>query len=116
MQRKSSPRKSSRRIISDDGLLLVAQQFKVLSEPVRLKLLGLLEDGEQNVGQLVALTGQSQANVSKHLATLVSAGMIGRRKEGLNAYFVITDPKILELCDLMCRRLETEFESRKSPF
>ncbi|MDQ3621905.1 MAG: ArsR family transcriptional regulator [Verrucomicrobiota bacterium] len=43
-----------------------------------------MEDGEQNVGQLVTLTGQSQANVSKHLSTLVAAGMAGRRKQGLN--------------------------------
>ena len=110
------PRKTKRRQISDEGLQLVAQRFKVLSEPVRLKLLSALEEGEQNVGQLVALTGQSQANVSKHLATLVAAGMIGRRKEGLNAYFFISDPQIFELCDLMCHRLDREFAAKKSPF
>ncbi|MEO7317384.1 MAG: metalloregulator ArsR/SmtB family transcription factor [Chthoniobacteraceae bacterium] len=55
-----------------------------------------LEDSEQNVGQFVTLTGQSQANVSKHLATLGAAGMVGRRKEGLNAYYSISDPQISE--------------------
>ena len=110
------PRKAKRRQLTDEGLQLVAQRFKVLSEPVRLKLLTALEEGEQNVGQLVALTGQSQANVSKHLATLVAAGMIGRRREGLNAYFFISDPQIFELCDLMCHRLEKEFAAKKSPF
>ena len=110
------PRKSKRRPITDEALQLVAQRFKVLSEPVRLKLLAVMEVGEQNVGQLVTLTGQSQANVSKHLATLVAAGMIGRRKEGLNAYYFISDPQIMELCDLMCHRLEKEFAAKKSPF
>ena len=54
------PRKSKRPKLTDEGFQLVAQRFKVLSEPVRLKLLAVLEDGEQNVGQLVTLTGQSQ--------------------------------------------------------
>ena len=110
------PRKSKRPKLTDEGLQLVAQRFKVLSEPVRLKLLVVLEEGEQNVGQLVTRTGQSQANISKHLATLTAACMIGRRKEGLNAYFFISDPQILELCDLMCHRLEKEFAEKKSPF
>ena len=108
--------KKSKRKLTDEALQLVAQRFKVLSEPVRLKLLTVLEEGAQNVGELVRLTGQSQANVSKHLATLVGAQMVGRRKEGLNAYYFICDPEILELCDLMCHRLEREFAARKSPF
>ena len=110
------PRKSKRPTLTDEGFQIVAQRFKVLSEPVRLKLLAVLEGGEQNVGQLVTLTGQSQANVSKHLATLVAAGMIGRRKAGLNAYYFISDPQISELCDLMCHRLQREFAAKKSPF
>ncbi len=110
------PRKPKRPKLTDEGFQIVAQRFKVLSEPVRLKLLAVLEEGEQNVGQLVTLTGQSQANVSKHLATLVAAGMIGRRKEGLNAYYFISDPQISELCDLMCHRLKREFAAKKSPF
>ena len=110
------PRKSIRRPITDEALQLVAQRFKTLSEPARLKLLAILEEGEQNVGQLVARTSLSQANVSKHLATLVAGGMIGRRKEGLNAYFYISDPQIFELCDLMCKRLEQEFANKRSPF
>ena len=110
------PRKPKRRPITDEALQLVAQRFKVLSEPVRLKLLAVMEDGEQNVGQLVALTGQSQANVSKHLSTLVAAGMVGRRKQGLNVYYFISDPQIFDLCDLMCHRLKKEFAAKKSPF
>ncbi len=110
------PGKSKRPELTDEGLLLVAQRFKVLSEPVRLKLLAMLESGEQNVGQLVTLTSQSQANVSKHLATLVAAGMVGRRKEGLNAYYFISDPQIGELCDLMCHRVQREYAAKKSPF
>jgi ArsR family transcriptional regulator len=110
------PYKPKRRQLTDEALQLVAQRFRVLSEPVRLKLLTVLEEGEQNVSRLVALTGQSQANVSKHLATLVAAGMVGRRKQGLNTYYYISDSQILELCDLMCHRLEAEFAAKKSPF
>lgn len=110
------PRKSKRRKITDEVLQLVAQRFKVLSEPARLRLLTILEAGEQNVGRLVELTGLSQANASKHLATLVAAGMVGRRKEGLNAYYFISDPQVFELCDLMCHRLEKEFAEKSAHF
>ena len=105
-------RKNRRRKISPQGLLYVADRFKVLSEPARLKLLMALETGEHNVSALIKLTSLSQANVSKHLGILMRAGMIGRRKEGLKSFYYICDPQIMKLCDLMCAHLERDFAER----
>jgi len=83
-----------------------AHRFKILSEPVRLELLNLLHThGEMNVQELVEASGQHQANVSKHLRLLADEGMVARRKEGLYAYYRITDPSLSGLCLLVCSQL-----------
>ncbi len=91
--------------ISPDLLEFIAGRFKLLSEPMRLRILHTLQRGERNVTQIIAATGASQANVSKHLALLSRAEMVGRRKEGLNVFYSISDPVIFELCDLVCNKL-----------
>lgn len=95
---------------------MVASRFKALSEPVRLKLLNALEDGEKNVTQLLLITGTSQANVSKHLSLLMEAKMVSRRKEGVNAFYFICDPTIYDLCDLMCRKLQKDMDRSAKSF
>jgi DNA-binding transcriptional ArsR family regulator len=94
------------------ALELIASRFRALSEPVRLRLLNLLMHKEQSVGALVAASGSGQANVSKHLAILKEAGMVGTRKEGLQTICFIADPIINELCELMCSRLREEMEHK----
>lgn len=69
--------------LTDGALPLVAERFKVLSEPARLALLRSLQYGEQTVNQLVSGTGLGQANVSKHLQVLYAHGFVKRRKNGL---------------------------------
>jgi ArsR family transcriptional regulator len=87
----------------------VSQRFKLLSEPVRLELLNLLQrHGEMNVQDLVDASGQSQANASKHLLLMARAGLLHRRKEGLNVYYAIKDPTIQSLCLLVCTQLRQE--------
>lgn len=94
-------------------LALVAERFKVLAEPVRLELLNHLRDGEMTVSELVAESGLAQANVSKHLRLLHSAGFVTRRKDGLFAYYALSDRGVFQLCDIMCARLETETSTRR---
>ena len=81
---------------------MVAERFKALSEPMRLRLLYALMDGEKTVSELVAETGSVQANVSKHLSVLMEADILGRRKQGTSSYYRIADESIFELCDLVC--------------
>lgn len=102
--------------LSPLALELIAARFRALSEPMRLRLLNLLMVGERTVGQLVACTGSSQANVSKHLSVLREAGMIAVRKEGLSSVCFIADSIVKELCDMMCSRLREEMESKVQAF
>ena len=91
------------------SLEIIAERFRILGDPLRLRLLHLLEQGERSVGSLVDATGTSQGNVSKHLRILRHAGLVDRRKEGLMAFYQIADPSIFQLCDLVCGRLEEQF-------
>ncbi len=81
---------------------VMAGRFKLLSEPMRLKLIAALKDGEKSVGELVAQTDAGQPNVSKHLTALLQGGIVSRRKQGTTIYYAISDSTIVELCDLVC--------------
>ena len=96
------------RPLTDEALALIARRFAVLSEPMRLRLLKSLFDGEMSVNALVAATKGTQANVSRHLQNLADAGLIARRKEGLQVFYSISDPTIHQLCELVCGSLETQ--------
>jgi ArsR family transcriptional regulator len=91
--------------LSEEALILIASWFRTLAEPSRLKILRALEEEEKNITELVEATGLTQANVSRHVQTLVDAGMVGRRREGLTAICFIADPSITELCDNVCNNL-----------
>ncbi|HUF31013.1 MAG TPA: metalloregulator ArsR/SmtB family transcription factor [Gemmatimonadaceae bacterium] len=98
-----------RRIALTPELLeLVADRFRALAEPVRLRILSVLRAGELTVTELVEETGLGQANLSKHLQLLHALGFVTRRKEGLHVYYALTDDDVFELCDIMCGRLGAE--------
>ena len=96
-----------------ETLALISERFKTLAEPMRLELLHALKSGEKTVTELVAETGAGQANVSKHLGLLHRHGFVDRRKHGLNVYYRISDPKVFELCELVCASSDAEMESRR---
>jgi DNA-binding transcriptional ArsR family regulator len=81
---------------------LVAQRFRVLGEPMRLRLLDRLREGPATVGELQESLGASQQNVSKHLGILRAAGMVSRAKAGNHVRYEISDPTVFELCDQVC--------------
>src|SRR3954466_3550524 len=91
--------------LSDAALQMIADRFKVLAEPMRLKILHSLWDGELTVTEIMAGTGGLQANVSKHLSLLQQAGAVRRRKDGLNVYYQIADETVFELCEVVCNSL-----------
>ncbi len=100
------------RAMTDEALRLVAQRFKALSEPTRLKLLMSLEEGEKTVSELVDAAGTGQANVSRQLQQLAAAGILGRRRDGLNVYYRIVDPAVFQLCEVVCGSLQSHFEKQ----
>lgn len=102
--------------INDDALTMIASRFRVLSDPMRLKLLHTLGDKEMNVSDLVEATGAGQANISKHLGVMFNAAIVSRRKEGVNSFYKVSDETIFELCDVVCARLKEQLESRRAIF
>ena len=94
---------------------LVAKRFRTLGEPFRLRILQELEMGEKTVGDLVAALDGNQPNVSKHLQILYDAGLVSRRRLGTSAYYMISDPIVFKLCELVCRgavqKSKQEFEA-----
>jgi len=102
--------------MSPDALGLVARRFAVLAEPMRLRLLHALFAGEKSVNALVALTGGTQANVSRHLQTLAQAHLLARRKQGLQVFYAIADPSIFQLCELVCGSMEKQFTKQAGVF
>ena len=88
--------------LDDRALEQVAAFFAALSVPMRLKILNALRQGERNVGDLTASLGGSQANVSKHLGVLAEKGLIEKTSRGTSAFYRIIDPRIFQLCDLVC--------------
>lgn len=110
------PRKSTPSKLSDHALELIAARFKVLSEPTRLKLLIALEKCEKNVTALVEATGATQANVSRQLQVLADAGLLARRKEGLQVFYHIADPTIFDLCGHVCDSLQRRIARQSKAF
>ena len=103
-------------VLSAEVLGLVAERFKALAEPARLRLLASLRGGERSVTSLVEETGLGQANVSKHLRLLHAFRFVTRRKEGLNVYYALADESVFTLCDMMCGRIERELAAQHGLF
>jgi DNA-binding transcriptional ArsR family regulator len=100
------------RVLNDEALELVAARFRVLAEPMRLKLLNALGDSEKNVTELVVATRSGQANVSKHLGILLKEGLVARRKVGLSTYYRVTDERTFELWETVCSSLGEHLASQ----
>jgi DNA-binding transcriptional ArsR family regulator len=90
---------------------LVAQRFRVLGEPMRIKLLDLLRERDATVGELQDALGGSQQNVSKHLGILHAAGMVSRTKDGTQVRYSISDPSVFGLCEQVCGGVRRQLEN-----
>ncbi len=104
------------RRLSQPALDLVAARFRLLGEPTRLRLLSLLEPGEKTVSELVEASGANQANVSRHLQMLTEAGLLSRRKDGLNVCYRIADPSVFDLCEHVCGSLQQRLAAQANAF
>lgn len=80
---------------------LHAALCQTLANPVRLRILSALTDGEKSVNQLVELIGAPQANISQHLAVLRERNIVTTRREGVSIYYSIANPKIIKACNII---------------
>lgn len=108
--------KKQRNEMSVEALQLVAARFKVLADPMRLRILQMLEGGEQSVTAITEAVESTQPNVSKHLRTLQDAGLLGRRQEGNTVYYSIADESVFQLCEVVCSSLQERFATHASVF
>jgi DNA-binding transcriptional ArsR family regulator len=88
----------------------IAERFRVLGEPMRIRLLDALREAPATVQELQRTTGASQQNVSKHLGLLLRSGLVSRRKEGNFSLYAIADEGVFELCEQVCGGLRRQLE------
>lgn len=89
------------RAVNGEELDRMAARFKLLGEPMRLKILQAVCREPRSVNDIVAATGSTQANVSKHLALLAAGGVLTRKKEGQCVYYSMKNQLVMKLCKLV---------------
>lgn len=90
-----------RSVLGEEELQQIATRFKMLGEPMRLRILQTVCRAPRAVNDIVIATGSTQANVSKHLALLAAVGILTRKKDGQRVYYGMKDPLTVKLCELV---------------
>ena len=91
---------------------LHADVCKIFSNAKRLEIISMLKDREMSAGELIEKTGLSKANLSQHMTVLKTRGVILTRREGVNIYYCISNPKIIQACNLMREVLLEQLEEK----
>jgi ArsR family transcriptional regulator len=94
-----------RKPLTEAELDLLAARFRLLGEPMRLRILQSLCHASKSVNEIVQITGSTQANVSKHLTLLATAGILSRRKEGQRVHYGMKDEMVMQLCNIVRSRI-----------
>jgi DNA-binding transcriptional ArsR family regulator len=93
---------------SDEVFEMAAEIFRVMSAPMRLKIISSLCNGEKNVSELLSEIDTTQPNMSQHLNTLYQAGVLGKRREGVQIYYRIINDRVVTLCRAVCTQIAIE--------
>jgi len=89
--------------LSDEAINAMAESFKALADPTRLRLLALLFAGERSVGDLAEHLDVSQSAVSHQLRILRNLNIVRYRKDGREVYYTLADKHVR---DIFSRTLE----------
>jgi len=87
--------------LPQEAYLKNAHIYKILANSKRLEILNLLKGGELGVEQILKITKLSKANLSQHLALMRHNGIVHTRRDGLNIYYRIVDPRIVAPCKIL---------------
>ncbi|BDG59102.1 ArsR/SmtB family transcription factor [Caldinitratiruptor microaerophilus] len=102
-------------MVTDRRLLeLQASLCRVLANTKRLEILYALEHGERSAGELARAVETTPANLSQHLALMRQHGLVEARREGLNVYYRLTSPVILDACRAVREALVQNLERQRS--
>jgi DNA-binding transcriptional ArsR family regulator len=82
---------SLRRPLPDEAIEVIAARLRVIAEPTRIRLMGMLDQGDAGVQELATRLGTTHQNVSRHLGVLHQAGMVSRRREGTGVRYSLVD-------------------------
>lgn len=93
---------------SDEVFEMAAEIFRVMSAPMRLKIISSLCNGEKNVSELLEEIDTTQPNMSQHLNTLYQAGVLGKRREGVQIFYRIVNDRVVTLCRAVCTQIAIE--------
>jgi ArsR family transcriptional regulator len=96
---------------SDEVFESAAEVFRVMSAPMRLKIISSLCNGEKNVGQLLSEIDTTQPNMSQHLNTLYKAGVLGKRRDGVQIHYRIINDRVVTLCRAVCTQIAIESDA-----
>jgi len=91
---------------------LQADVCKIFSNAKRMEIISMLKDREMSAGELLEKIVLSKANLSQHMAVLKAKGVILTRKEGVNIYYRIANPKIIQACNLMREVLMEQIQEK----
>ena len=98
-------RKPTSRPMTDDEVDQMAHHFRLLGEPMRLKILEAVCQTPRTVSDIVTATASTQANISKHLALLAAAGILKRARNGQFVYYGVKNQLVVQLCQLVHAQL-----------
>lgn len=93
---------------SDQMFEMAAELFGVLSAPLRLRIIKSVCDAEKNVSELLAEIDTTQPNMSQHLNTLYKAGILGKRRKGVQIYYRVIDQRVTDLCHTVCSQVSKD--------
>ena len=99
------PSDTKKIVKTDQTFESAADLFRVMSAPMRLKIINCLCEGEKNVSYLLTQVETTQPNMSQHLNTLYQAGILGKRREGVQIFYRIIDQRIVSICEAVCHEI-----------
>ncbi len=107
-EHEAKAQRALRNMPSEEDTLRVANAFKAISEPCRLKILFALRQGELCVLHIVEAVGGTQSAVSHQLRLLKANGIVKARREGQNILYSLADAHIVAVLELACAHLQCE--------
>jgi DNA-binding transcriptional ArsR family regulator len=77
-----------------------SKALQAMAHPMRLKILCILSSGEVPVLDLVDALGTTQSNISQHLAVLREQNIVVTRKDGVQVFYRIEDPRVVQMIEM----------------
>ena len=84
-----------------DRMVIHANICKALGHPTRIEIIDTLQNKEMSFGALLKIIGGAKSNLSQHLSSMTSKGILHQRKEGLNVYYKLSSKKVSTACHIM---------------